>query len=157
MTADYAQQSLPASNAMNNLGAMNPPNQGVPNAMDSGGGALPGVNFQPMQQMQMAQNNEIQNATSAMSQRAAGARDVATKMETEESDRDDRAQQMLANAMYTQMDAQGLGGNSMMLNQLMQSPERARMINSYNQMQNMLDPSAPELAAYESQNMQYRA
>ena len=109
MTADYAQQSLPASNAMNNLGGMNPPNQGVPNAMDSGGGALPGVNFQPMQQMQMAQNNEVQNATSAMSQRAAGARDMATKMEAEESDQEGRAQQMLANAMYTQMDAEGLG------------------------------------------------
>ena len=151
-----ARETLPISDAMHGLGAMNPPNAGMYNSDDGGAMSKPYINAQPTENQALAMQNLTQNAQSAAPQAAAGAMGGVRKGITEQSTAQYRAQEMLNDKMAEQLDAAGLGGNLMKINAIMQSPEREAFVNDIATSKAMFSGEAPELGAYMAQGQQYR-
>ena len=153
-----ARETLAMSDAMRGLQGMTQPNVGMTN-MDTGRAYSnpSATTFGQMEEQAALGNQEVmQNMQSAQYQAAAGARGQAIKMNTEMSDAQGRAQEMMNEKIANVLDATGNGGALMQLNSLIQSPEREAFMNNIATTKSMYQQQAPELGAYEASTKQYK-
>ena len=109
----FAQEALPFSSVERGLGAMTMPNLGMTNMQDGGG--FPKLAVNP--QIQRAQQQQIQdlqqNAISAAPGQASAAMGQVSKMQTEASTAEYKAQIGMNNTIANIMDATGNGAATM--------------------------------------------
>ena len=150
-----ARESLPVSDAMQGLGAMNQPNAGMFNADDGGAMSKPYVNAQPTENAFLAAQRMQQDAITAAPQQAAAAMGMVKKQQTEMDNAGYKAQTMLNERMVQELVKRGSGGALMEMGAIMQSPEKQRFLNDIETGSAMFNSQAPELGAAAAQSMQY--
>ena len=150
-----ARESLPVSDAMNGLGAMNQPNAGMFNADDGGAMSKPYVNAQPTENAFLAAQRMQQDAITAAPQQAAAAMGMVKKQQTEMDNAAYKAQMGLNEKMSQLLVERGSGEALMQVNSIMQSPDKQRFLNDIATNNAMFNAQAPELGAAAAQSMQY--
>ena len=153
--APVARTMLGASSANRGLGAMTPPNQGLNNGDDMGAGSKPYVNAQPQLQAGHAGQNLRVNAQSAGPQRAAAAMDSVRKAQTQQETAQNFLTQKTAQVVDNQLEQSGGGSALMMLNQVVQSPNREKFINHIASSKAMFQGDAPELGQVQAEANRY--
>ena len=123
----YAAQVYGQSLEQRNLTAMNPGNQGLPNAYDTGGGALPSVNAQGSTQFAHAIQNTSNNTDTGRRQANAGTRAQITKEATEMSTKQYFLTSKLANVVHNELEKSGAASSLMALNSVLQGPQGMRL------------------------------
>ena len=150
-----ARGALPVSDAMQGLGAMNPPNAGMMNANDNGAYSKVSMNGQPDEQLAEAQQFLIRNMQTGAPQQIAGATGNIRAAVTESSQPTYKAQTLMNEYAANQLEQMGGGSALMELNARLQSPEREQLVNDVATQQAMAMGQAPELGAMAAQNQQY--
>ena len=153
--APVARTMLGASSANRGLGAMTPPNQGLNNGDDMGAGSKPYVNAQPQFQAGHAGQNLRANAQSAGPQRAAAAMDSVRKAQTQQETAQNFLTQKTAQVVDNQLEQSGGGSALMLLNQVVQSPNREKFINHIASSKAMFQGDAPELGQVQAEANRY--
>ena len=118
-----AQETLGMSSMQRGLGGMTSPVRPGPNAYDQGGASKPSVNTQPFNNERLAQQNQLQNISTAGPQSAANAMGQARSGFASQSDAETRAQQFASQRMSEALYANQSGTALMKMNAIMQSPE----------------------------------
>ena len=111
------------SSMQRGLGGMTSPVRPGPNAYDQGGASKPSVNTQPFNNERLAQQNQLQNISTAGPQSAANAMGQARSGFASQSDAETRAQQFASQRMSEALYANQSGTALMKMNAIMQSPE----------------------------------
>ena len=118
-----AQETLGMSSRQRGLERMNSPVRPGPNAYDQGGASKPSVNTQPYNNERLAQQNQLQNLSSAGPQAAANAMDKTRTGMSQQADSEAKAQLFAAERMSEALYANQSGNALMKMNAVMQSPE----------------------------------
>ena len=153
--APVARTMLGASSANRGLGAMTPPNQGLNNGDDMGAGSKPYVNAQHQFQAGHAGQNLRANAQSAGPQRDAAAMDSVRKAQTQQETAQNFLTQKTAQVVDNQLEQSGGGSALMLLNQVVQSPNREKFINHIASSKAMFQGDAPELGQIQAEANRY--
>jgi len=157
MTSPYpvAQELLGMSSAARGVGGMVSPVRPGPNMYDQGGASKPSVNTQPYNNERLAEQNMLQNITSAGPQanvNAAGG--VRTKV-SQQSDAESKAQIFAAERMSEALYANQSGSALMRLNAVMQSPDKSKFLNDIAVGKAMAQGMNPDLGQEVAQARQY--
>ena len=124
-----AEETLPKSSMMRNAGGMNSPVRPGPNMYDSGGASKPQVNTQPYNNQRLSEQTMMQNIISSAPQAATNAAGQVRSQTAALSDREGKAQQLLATRASEALYANQSGTALMRLNAVMQSPDRDKFLN----------------------------
>ena len=152
--APVSRMMLGASSANRNL-RMSPPNQGLNNSDDMGAGSKPYVNSQPERQAGHAGQNLRVNGQSAGPQRSAAAMDQVRKMQTEQATAQNFLTQKTAQVIDDKLEQSGGGSALMLLNQVVQSPNREKFVNHIASSKAMYEGAAPELGQVQAEANRY--
>tara|TARA_R110002020_G_scaffold465211_1_gene686494 strand:+ start:321 stop:764 length:444 start_codon:yes stop_codon:yes gene_type:complete len=125
----YAQEVYGGSLEQKGLSGMNPLNQGVANAHDSGGVALPGVNPQESMQLAHSIQNTSNNTDTAQRQANAGARSQMTKESTELSSKQHLLNSKLTDVIYKKLVESGGASSLLALNGVLQGAQGNAFVN----------------------------
>ena len=150
-----ARTSLPASDAMRGLGAMNPPNAGMNQAQDGGAYSKLDANGQVAENEFLAVQNKMQNQQTQMPQAIVGAERAAETAMDEKQAAGFKAQQLMNTYAVNELEKRGGGQHLMAMAAIMQSPAKEQMINDVATTRAMFSGMAPELGAYAAQTQQY--
>ena len=153
-----ARETLALSDAARGLQGMTPPNVGMTNQDTGAAYSMPGMTTagQLEEQMALASQQITQDMQTAAPQAAAAARGMVIAQETEMSNQQAKAQQMLNENLYNIIDATTGGGALMQYNALVQNVGEEKLKNSFLTTRAMRDGEAPELGAERAQSMQYK-
>ena len=125
----YASEVYGSSLEQKGLGGMNPNNQGLANAHDSGGVALPGVNPQESIQLAHGIQNTGENTKTAQLQANAGTRAAMTKEYTKMSADNYFLNSKLTNIIQNELEKSGAACSLMALNSVLQGPQSNAFVN----------------------------
>jgi hypothetical protein len=114
-----AQETLGMSSMQRGLGGMNSPVRPGPNAYDQGGASKPSVNTQPFNNERLAQQNQLQNISTAGPQAAANAMGQARSGAASQSDAQSRAQLLASERLSEALYANQSGSALMKMNEIM--------------------------------------
>ena len=150
-----AQETLGMSSMQRGIGGMNSPVRPGPNAYDLGGASKPSVNTQPYNNQRLAEQNTLQNIGSAAPQAAANAMGQVRSQTAAQSDQEAKAQLFAAERMSEALYANQSGNSLMQLNAIMQSPEKAKFMNSIATGKAMAAGMSPDLGGEVATKNQY--
>jgi len=134
---------------------MNSPVRPGPNAYDQGGASKPSVNTQPYNNARLAEQNGLQNISSAAPQAAANAMDQFRSQTSAQSDAEGKAQLFAAERLSEALYANESGTALMRLNAVMQSPEKGKFLNDIATGKAMAAGMSPDLGSEVAQARQY--
>ena len=126
-----------------------------PNAYDQGGASKPSVNTQPYNNQRLAEQNTLQNITSAAPQAGANAMGQARSQTAAQSDQEAKAQLFAAERMSEALYANQSGTALMKMNAVMQSPEKAKFLNGVATGKAMSAGMSPDLGGEVATARQY--
>ena len=150
-----AQETLGMSSMQRGIGGMNSPVRPGANSFDQGGASKPSVNTQPYNNQRLAEQNQLQNISSASPQAAANAMDQVRSQTSAQSDAEGKAQLFAAERMSEALYANESGTALMRLNAVMQSPEKGKFLNDIATGKAMAAGMNPDLGAEVAQARQY--
>tara|TARA_B110000003_G_C16290004_1_gene394531 strand:- start:3 stop:479 length:477 start_codon:yes stop_codon:yes gene_type:complete len=150
-----AQETLGMSSMQRGLGGMTSPVRPGPNAYDQGGASKPSVNTQPYNNQRLAEQNTLQNITSAAPQAGANAMGQARSQAAAQSDQEAKAQLFAAERMSEALYANQSGTALMQMNAVMQSPEKAKFLNGVATGKAMSAGMSPDLGGEVATKNQY--
>ena len=125
------------------------------NAYDQGGASKPSVNTQPYNNQRLAEQNTLQNITSAAPQAGANAMGQARSQTAAQSDQEAKAQLFAAERMSEALYANQSGTALMKMNAVMQSPEKAKFLNGVATGKAMSAGMSPDLGGEVATKNQY--
>ena len=143
------------SSMQRGLGGMTSPVRPGPNAYDQGGASKPAVNTQPFNNQRLADQNELQNIGSAAPQAGANAMGQVRSQVAQQSDADNKAQQLAAQYKAEALFANDAGSAMMRLNAKMQSPEKGKFMNDIAVGKAMSSGMSPDLGQEVAQKNMY--
>ena len=143
------------SSMQRGIGGMNSPVRPGANAFDQGGASKPSVNTQPFNNQRLAEQNQLQNISSAAPQAAANAMGQVRSQTSAQSDAEGKAQLFAAERMSEALYANESGTALMRLNAVMQSPEKGKFLNDIATGKAMAAGMSPDLGAEQAQARQY--
>jgi hypothetical protein len=150
-----SEEMLGLSSQQRQLSGMVSPVRPGPNAFDEGGSSKPSVNAQPFNNERLAEQNIIQNTTSAAPQAAANSMGQVRGETAAKSDAEGKAQQFASQRMSEALYANQSGTALMRLNAVMQSPEKSKFLNDIAVGKAMSQGMNPDLGAEVATKSQY--
>ena len=150
-----AQELLGQSSAARNLQGMVSPVRPGPNMYDRGGASKPSVNTQPYNNERLAQQNMLQNISSAGPQANVNAAGDVRAKTSQQSDAEAKAQIFAAERMSEALYANQSGSALMRLNAVMQSPDKSKFMNDIAVGKAMAQGMNPDLGQEVAQARQY--
>ena len=157
MTSPYpvAQELLGMSSAARGVGGMVSPVRPGPNMYDQGGASKPSVNTQPYNNERLAEQNMLQNITTAGPQANVNAAGGVRAKVSQQSDAEAKAQTFAAERMSEALYANESGAALMRLNSVMQSPEKGKFLNDIATGKMMAAGMNPDLGSQAASAQQY--
>jgi len=150
-----AQELLGMSSAARGVGGMVSPVRPGPNMYDQGGASKPSVNTQPYNNERLAEQNMLQNITSAGPQANVNAAGGVRSKVSQQSDAESKAQIFAAERMSEALYANQSGSALMRLNAVMQSPDKSKFLNDIAVGKALAQGMNPDLGQEVAQARQY--
>jgi hypothetical protein len=150
-----AQETLGMSSMQRGLSGMNSPVRPGPNAYDQGGASKPSVNTQPFNNQRLAEQNQLQNISSASPQAGAAAMGQVRTKNAQDSDAETKAQIFASERMAEALYANQSGSAMMKLNSVMQSPDKSKFLNDIAVGKAMTAGMSPDLGQEVAQSNMY--
>jgi len=150
-----AQEMLGMSSSARGAGGMVSPVRPGPNMYDRGGASKPSVNTQPYNNERLAEQNMLQNITTASNQAGVNAAGGVRTQVAQQSDAESKAQVFAAERMSEALYANQSGSALMRLNAVMQSPDRSKFLNDIAVGKAMAQGMNPDLGQEVAQARQY--
>jgi hypothetical protein len=150
-----SQEMLGHSSMARGLQGMVSPVPKGPNMYDRGGASKPSVNTQPYNNERLAEQNMVQNISTAANQAGANAAGGVRVKTSQISDSESKAQIFAAERMSEALYANQSGSALMRLNAVMQSPDRSKFLNDIAVGKAMAQGMNPDLGQEVAQARQY--
>lgn len=150
-----AQTSLAMSDRLNGIPGMTSRVAPGPNLFDGGAISKPQVNSQPAENQLLAEQNFMQNMSSAIPQAQANAMGKVRSEVAAQSDAEGKAQLFASERMSEALYANQSGSALMELNAVLQSPEKAKFMNGIAVGKAMTAGMSPDLGGEVATKNQY--